>query len=189
MNNINHILISCNHTRGGKTTYAQALKKTIEKTHSNCIVQVLSLAYYVKEAFKKTTEYKLFDENVDVQNDEFKTTKLGNKTGREYIKEFAEEKCSLWPFYWCNKLYEDYIKHVNQFNSNEKFKNYTLLIIVEDIRKVYELSFFRKMFEGKITHKHLNSIYGYYDEDFPDTKDLGLLFYLADKYIPYKGVS
>ena len=176
----NVILLSANNNGAGKTTHAKNLEKFIRELLPCTYVYRMPLANFAKTQYKNTNDYNNNFGSLDIFGDTFKNRTCLGKSGREYLKDFAEQKCSEDPLVWCKEWYAAFMgfKHKNLNDLNYL----RTIIIVEDIRKVYELAFFRRAFSDyKITHKHFISEYGQYDADFPDTKIGGILEKLADK--------
>lgn len=175
------ILLSANNNGAGKTTYAKNLERFIQELKPNTYVYRMPLANFAKEHFSRSDECYNYFPHLDVYSDEFKKHTALGKSGRQFLKDFAEKKCCEDPLVWCNEwMYE-----FNRFKSGIKDRMSQVnscTIIVEDIRKAYELAFFRQRFNNyKIQHKHFISELGEYDGTFPDTKINGILERLADK--------
>lgn len=172
-------LLSANNNGAGKTTYAKILESTLLDINPNTKICRMPLANCAKEQFKKTTDYIEYFNGIDVFSESFKNHIIKNKSGREFLKDFAEGECKEDPLIWCEEWISTFI------NQRPKLGAYTFpgcVIIVEDIRKVCELAFFRTKFARcNIFHKHFISEYGQHDADFPDTKIGGILEKLADK--------
>lgn len=172
-------LLSANNNGAGKTTYAKILESTLLDIKPHTFIYRMPLANCAKGQFEKTTDYIEYFYGIDVFSESFKNHIIKNKSGREFLKEFAERKCREDPLIWCKEWFNTFI---NQKPTNGASIFPGCVIIVEDIRKVCELAFFRTKFSNcNIFHKHFISEYGQYDVDFPDTKIDGILEKLADK--------
>jgi len=187
------ILISSNNNGGGKSTFGKAIVKyeqLINKKSSELIFRQ-PLAKKVKDETRNYL-WEKYGIHLNTHNANFKKTIIEpafgkRRTGRDFLIYVGEQTCKDKSLTcWCEEWYKDYKK----FEKISVLSNTKKIVIVEDIRKLEELTFFYKKFfnhnlgdknEIEIKHIHLVSEYGEYDENFPDTRKNGILEQMADK--------
>jgi hypothetical protein len=129
------ILISANGIGAGKTYLADELLRGIR----------LPLAAAVRHELSKEFPQYLYIINSTKQEDKLKELPNG-KTVRQSLIELGQEKCKLDPVYWCKK----WLSRLPE----GQISSMTMNVLVDDVRKLAELNWFRNTFED-VTHVHL----------------------------------